>query len=59
MGKAVSDIPLKMWIAAFLISLPSFLFGYVSAALNSCLITVSSFPALKSLISLVAICISG
>eukprot|EP00604_Paraphysomonas_vestita_P001944 CAMPEP_0174821704 /NCGR_PEP_ID=MMETSP1107-20130205/9207_1 /TAXON_ID=36770 /ORGANISM="Paraphysomonas vestita, Strain GFlagA" /LENGTH=521 /DNA_ID=CAMNT_0016039023 /DNA_START=23 /DNA_END=1588 /DNA_ORIENTATION=+ len=40
MGKeSSSKIPTKMWIAAFLISLPSFLFGYISAALNSCLIT--------------------
>jgi sugar porter (SP) family MFS transporter len=42
MGKSVSEIPLKMWVAAFLISLPSFLFGYISAALNSCLITGDS-----------------
>lgn len=32
-------IPVKLWIAAILIAMPSFLFGYISAALNSCLVT--------------------
>ncbi len=40
--KKAVPIPLKMWIAAVLIALPSFLFGFVSASLNSCLVTV--FP---------------
>lgn len=33
------EIPLKMWIAVFLISLPSFLYGYIQSALNSCTVT--------------------
>ena len=39
-GDVTETIPLKLWIAALLTALPSFLFGYVSAALNSCLLTV-------------------
>mmetsp|Transcript_12347 Transcript_12347/g.18720 ORF Transcript_12347/g.18720 Transcript_12347/m.18720 type:complete len:551 (-) Transcript_12347:231-1883(-) len=38
-GDVTETIPLKLWIAALLTALPSFLFGYVSAALNSCLLT--------------------
>lgn len=32
-------IPLKMWVVTCLVCMPSFLFGYVSASLNSCLVT--------------------
>jgi hypothetical protein len=34
-----------MWISAILISLPSFLFGYIMAALNSCLVFGSAKSA--------------
>lgn len=32
-------ISLKMWVVAFVVALPSFLFGYILAALNACLLT--------------------
>jgi hypothetical protein len=38
---AIKSVPPRMWIAALLIALPSFQFGYIIAALNSCLVTVS------------------
>mmetsp|Transcript_1782 Transcript_1782/g.2799 ORF Transcript_1782/g.2799 Transcript_1782/m.2799 type:complete len:518 (-) Transcript_1782:256-1809(-) len=50
MSKITTDstsIPIKMWIASLLVSLPSFLFGYVTAALNSCLITGDADSASK------------
>ena len=34
-----SVIPTSMWIAALLVASQSFLYGYVFAALNSCLVT--------------------
>ena len=36
--KKGSEIPTRMWVAAFLVSQPSFLFGYATAALNACLV---------------------
>lgn len=36
--KTENEIPTRMWIAAFLVSQPSFLFGYATAALNACLV---------------------
>lgn len=33
------SIPLKMWLVTLLVSLPAFLYGYVTAALNAAMIT--------------------
>jgi uncharacterized membrane protein len=36
----IEPISLRMWCVAFIVALPSFLFGYILAALNACLVTV-------------------
>ena len=39
MAKTDHSIPLNMWLVTLLVCLPSFLYGYVTAALNAALIT--------------------
>ena len=39
------SIPFAMWRAAFLISIPSFVHGYVVASLNACLVKGSADDA--------------
>lgn len=36
----IDSISVRMWCVAFIVALPSFLFGYIMAALNACLVTV-------------------